>query len=1078
MLSQSLERPLDAAVAPLGSLGLYSGRSFGPPVGRPRELAVLANALAAAQQRMACVVLEGEPGIGKTRLLLAVEEQARSAGFVPIAVTADEEIRGPFLLARSIFGSPALLAASDDVEVVEALSRATDALSGQDDRGLESMAPDRRLVRTFDLASSALRALAAKRPIALLLDDLQWADEDSLRMLRYLVRTDAASPMLMVLATRPDETAFVHEAVTLLADLDRVGILHRLRLSRFSQLESTELLQQVLGGQINLSTAAVMHAQSEGVPFVLVEQAHAYKEAGLIQQIDGQWTLARNAQRLLPSAVRTLIDRRAARLPEETRDLMAEAAVLGRSFSLRDLTDVRRHLGEVELDADEVVERLAPGVSIGLLIQHPDGATADYTFSHEGVREYCAATLPAPRRRSIHGAVTSMLTAGTEGRPECLVLLAQHALAAGQTELSVRVSIDAARGALASNAPDEALRLVEQAQRVASGAQDRIALLCLQDDALGMLRRPWQRQEGLTELAALAEALGDVELELDIMLRRAAAHRLSEEHDAAAVLAGQVRSRAAELRYQALELAAALELGQDLLRSELGEGYAQAPSEADLDGAGEAFGRAVELAQQLGDERALAAATRELGVIETSHVRIWFVEAIKRGEHLELLARVAAGEQTSDILPTLPVAPHAYAAMGHFRAALDIYERLGDRQGTMSTIIAMSITSWAADIHLTGSTRHIEEIRRLSTRLKSMTRESERARADAQMVFGTHVYARIRLIVDAAIEKGQEAYTAARALGERGLEFAAACGVAREYALIGAVDEAERWLERAAAVASTAPTPVRARQLESARGLAHWAEGDRDGMLSHLQQAVAMGFDQGHPADRCEALAQLACCAAWLGSEQQDESLLDIAANASRDVITQAQVLPGHPPWRAQANAVLAHIALHRGDPAAAVDLARAALVEIDEAVHEELVMDVELLAGRVLLEAGSADEQAGARDRARLILSVILQRIADEEIRARWFRARYGRALTELAGPATASPVAAAAPGAPEALLDAPELDLIRLVAEGYTNAEIAKELAISEEQVAQQLATVFAKLGAVTRADATTAALIGRLV
>src|SRR5690606_25210781 len=156
------------------------------------------------------------------------------------------------------------------------------------------------------LAAMALHALAAKRPLALLVDDLQWADEDSLRLLRYLVRTGAASPILLVLATRPDETASVHEAVTLLADLDRLGILERLRLSRFSQLESTELLQQVLGGQVNLQTAAVMHAQSEGVPFILAEQANAYREAGLVQQIDGVWTLARNAQRLLPSAVRTL----------------------------------------------------------------------------------------------------------------------------------------------------------------------------------------------------------------------------------------------------------------------------------------------------------------------------------------------------------------------------------------------------------------------------------------------------------------------------------------------------------------------------------------------------------------------------------------------------------------------------------------------------------------------------------------------------------------------------------------------------------------------------------------------------
>ena len=100
-----------------------------------------------------------------------------------------------------------------------------------------------------------------------------------------------------------------------------------MKLRRFSQLESTEFLQQVLGGQINLSSAAVMHAQAEGVPFILEEQAHAYRDAGLIQQIDSVWTLAANAERLLPSAVRTLIQRRAAHLPDETRATMTEAAI-------------------------------------------------------------------------------------------------------------------------------------------------------------------------------------------------------------------------------------------------------------------------------------------------------------------------------------------------------------------------------------------------------------------------------------------------------------------------------------------------------------------------------------------------------------------------------------------------------------------------------------------------------------------------------------------------------------------------------------------------------------------------------
>ena len=289
-----------------------------------------------------------------------------------------------------------------------------------------------------------------------------------------------------------------------------------------------------------------MHAQAEGVPFILAEQAHAYRDAGMIQQIDGVWMLARHAERLLPSAVRTLIQRRSAHLPEATKSSLAEAGVLGKSFSLRDLRDVKTRLNDETKEVELIAESLVPGVAAGLLVQHPDGSAADFSFTHDRIREYAVATLKPPRRRAIHEAIVQMLTAGGEPQVESLSLLAQHALAAGRAELAAQVSIEAARHALKSHAPEEILRLVDLAQPVASGPQDRVELLRLQDNALDMLRRPAHRLEGLAQLAALAEALQDSHLEMEVMLRRAAALRLSNDHERAAELALRVRRLAGE----------------------------------------------------------------------------------------------------------------------------------------------------------------------------------------------------------------------------------------------------------------------------------------------------------------------------------------------------------------------------------------------------------------------------------------------------------------------------------------------------------------------------------------------------
>jgi DNA-binding NarL/FixJ family response regulator len=1071
-----LQSPLSAASSPLCSLGLYTGRVVGSVVGRGRELAAIEQELDAIERGLSCLTLEGEPGIGKTRLLLAIEEIARARNFASIAVTADEEIRGPFLLARSIFASPTMSDAQSP-QVQAAIEKVTNALMNQDEPGLAQLQPDQKLLRIFDLAAVALRLVATEHPIVLIVDDLQWADGDSLRLLRYVARVDGQSPILLVLAIRPAETAFVNEAVTLLADMERMGIVRRLKLSRFTQLQSTEFLQQVFGGKVDPASAAIMHAQAEGVPFVLAEQAHTYRDSGLIHQVQDVWTLAPNAERLLPSAVRTLIDRRAAHLPDDTKSALAEAGVLGRRFSLRDLVDIKLRLGEVGHDVDDLAQSLVPAVASGLLTEQPEDSPADYGFTHEQIREHAVAGLPPSRRQAIHGAIVDMLMEGAPEPPrESLPLLAQHALAAGRGDLCVRFSLEAAQAALQAKAPDEVLRLVHVAQAVASIPQDRVTLLRLQDDALEMLHRQDQRQHGLAELGALADALADTHLEMEVRLRRAATLRLSHDEVSAAEIARRVQESAAEHSDEAAELAAFLELGQDLMRTELGAGYVSNPTESDLDGAEEAYKSAASLAERLHDDSMLAAASRELGTIAVSRVRIWFVAAIEAGEYVPMMQRIASGERLGDIFPTLPVAPALAAeAIGHFQRALEIYERLGDRQGAMATIIAMAIASWGPQIHAGGSAKRIEEIRRLMVRMKSLTKESERALADAQMLFGSHVYALAKGMPDVALIKGEEAYRAARGMGERSLEFAAAGGMARANAQLDRKDEATRWLDIASSVVSASATPGRVRRMELLRGAILARAGDAAGMQEHLERASRLATEQDLPAAHCEALALLSLEAARLGRAGGDESLFSLAERSAQEVLRESPLLPGHPPWPAQALVARSIVASFRGDASNAAAFARQALAEHDAAMREDLDLDIILPAVDAIIADGADEEAQGLRDRLQIVLGLQSQRILDETVRAEWFRSEIGRDLSRLAGPLIST---GAGDMASESGLQEEDSRLLGLLVEGKTNHEIAEEIGVDEKAVTIRLAELFVRIGASSRADATVAALVGGLV
>jgi hypothetical protein len=1027
----------------------------GSVVGRDIELEAIRQELASAKAgRLAVVTLEGEPGIGKTRLLLAASEVATAEGCTSLAVTADEEIRGPFLLARAIFATPAAREAAAGTAAEEPLERALDAISGHDDPTLERLSPDQKLLRVFDLAALAICSLAAVKPLAILLDDLQWADEDSVRMLRYVVRTDADRPIFLALATRTDELSFAGESATLIADMERLGIVRRLKIARFTQLETTEFLKQLLAGDVNVSSAASMHAQSEGVAFIVEELARSYRDAALLQEIDGAWTLAPNAERLVPSAVRTLIQRRTARLPEETRATLAEAAILGRSFSLTDLRAVKLQLGEGDERAAPTVlaEALAPAVASGLLVMHQTGSPADYSFTHDQVREFASAALTPPRRRNIHTAIVDMIAGDGEPPAASVSLLAHHAIAAGDHDRAVRFSISAAAAALQARAPDEVLRIVDEALPIASAAHERVRLLTARDDALHMLRRASDRLEGLAELGALAEALGDSHLELRVMLRRAAALRFAEEEGRAAELARKVAMLAHERGDGPAELTACLELGQALLGSPLGESFSPPASEVDLDGAEEAYGRACSLAQEVGDLAAVAAATRELGVIGVSRIREWFLETVREGNHTDIVRRVAAGDTSAAILADLPIVSLVQKSVSRYERAAELFEQVGDRRGVMSSIIALAYLKFGFDIHLRGSASRIEEIRRLAGQMTSLTQESERATAEAQMLYGVHVFARAKVVPDLALARGEEGYQHARMLGDRSLEFAVAAGVALTHVELGDLEQASRWLDRAAAAAAAAPTPLRARQLETWRGLVAAAAGDAAEMREHLQRAVRLATEQGRPAGRCEALASLALEAAWLGAERRDEELLALAERSAKEARELTELLPGHPPWRARADAALARTALARGSADAAANAARSALRELEEIHREDLLLDIVLPAAAAILAGGSGEEKEAVRERLRTTAVLIAQRITDEDVRVRWFRGPVGRELSRLTEP----------PAKDGAATDVGESDALAwLLIAGCTNDEIASKLGVSEDVVVRRLAEMYAKAG-----------------
>src|SRR3970282_2201192 len=181
--------------------------------------------LATPAAGLRAVVLEGEAGIGKTRMLDATADMAseRERPFWVLDVSADEELRGPFLLFRSLLTSPHTSSVAKQAMALEQLTRAQEAIAGRTPR-VEGFSPQEQMLRTFDEVATTVLALTRERPLVLMFDDLQWADDDSIQLIRYLVRTVASGPIFLLISLRPYSDSSSGGASKLIADLDRMRV--------------------------------------------------------------------------------------------------------------------------------------------------------------------------------------------------------------------------------------------------------------------------------------------------------------------------------------------------------------------------------------------------------------------------------------------------------------------------------------------------------------------------------------------------------------------------------------------------------------------------------------------------------------------------------------------------------------------------------------------------------------------------------------------------------------------------------------------------------------------------------------
>jgi len=705
LLSEFGRRALDAhpdMLLATGSCNAYSG--VGDPYLPFRDvIAMLTGDLSA---KWAAGVVTREHAVRLWKMLPNVIQLLIERGPELIGIF----LPGSELLDRAVEAAPG---GADWLERLKELAEWAQARSGSLEQN-----------QLFEQYANVLRGLAAQRPLLLVLDDLQWADDASLSLLFHLGRRIEGSRILIAGAYRPEEVSLGregerHPLETVLTEFKRYYGDVWIDLVETKETEAKEFLDALLAaGPSRLSEdfRRALFRRTGGHPLFTVELLRAMVERGdLVRDEQGRWVEGAAVDwRTLPARVEGVIEERIGQLEPELREILSVASVEGEEFTAQVVARVQR-VGERQLLrtlSQELEKRHSLVRELGEM-QVGDRHLSRYQLVHVLFQQYLYHDLSAGERRLLHREVASALEElYGDHKDEIAVQLARHY--ARDPERERRYARIAGERAAAQFANAEALRYLSRALELTPEGEitERYALLLARESVLDVQGDRKAQKQDLEALEALAGDLGDDHRRAEVALRRAHYAYVTGDYPAAIAAAqsairlaeaaqGTSRKAAAYMRWggtlwrQGDYQAAHRQLEQSLILSRAaGLRRVEADSLRYLGllswnrvnhvGARAYFQQALYIYRELGDRRFESGTLNNLGLIsieqgDSAEGRVYYEQALR------IFREIGARRGESIVLGNLGV---VFAELGDYAQARAYYERslcirreIGDRNG-------------------------------------------------------------------------------------------------------------------------------------------------------------------------------------------------------------------------------------------------------------------------------------------------------------------------------------------------------------------------------------------------------------
>jgi tetratricopeptide (TPR) repeat protein len=492
-------------------------------VGRENEIAKLIEHWDnATEGNGSLVVVSGEAGVGKSHLVKNLAQHVSHQGGYPLFGYCYEfENTLPHQPILEMLRQAAPLIKASDIPSIHLTTLAhllPDLFEPYHSSHL-SLSPDELRAQLYEAVFQAFCTVSEHRPVLLLIEDTHWASESLLDWLTLITPRLRENRLLVLITYRTDEIKMQHAVPRLARRFEREGIVTSIALERLSRQHNREWVTYLSGldEQIAAPIADRLYQETAGNPFFLQEIIRGMTESGQIRVEAGQWSgaLVQGAADVyvpLPESLRATILARTERLSEMARSFLQVAVVAGRAFSYEIVHRAGGWSEEATLGAlEDLIARgfLREGTSEG-----------SFVFVHHLMQEAIYSELTAPRRIYLHRRLAETIQVL---QPEEYALIAYHFIAAGERNLGIKYSHQAAQRAESLYAYEEACRHLRTALDLFENGQAvelRLTLLESLGDSYRLLRQGNEAISAYQRAVECWQSLGSLEKTTGVRLYR------------------------------------------------------------------------------------------------------------------------------------------------------------------------------------------------------------------------------------------------------------------------------------------------------------------------------------------------------------------------------------------------------------------------------------------------------------------------------------------------------------------------------------------------------------------------------